>query len=103
RAAVWKTRCGGRSVALALHALAQQLAVAAYRFRLFAGAALGGLLVIAPELHLPEHPFALHLLLQGSESLVDIVVANEDLHVRCSPSLSEIVTGRPPYTAASPI
>ena len=68
---------------LALHALAQQLAVAAHRLGLFAGAALRRLLVIAPQLHFPEHPFALHFLLQGSESLVDIVVANEDLHGIC--------------------
>ena len=68
------------SVPLALHALAQQFAVAADRLGLFAGAALRGFLVIAPQFHFPEHPFALHLLLQGSESLIDVVVANEDLH-----------------------
>src|SRR5665213_57834 len=43
-------------VALALHALAQQLAVAAHRLGAFAGAALGGLLVIATGLHLRKTP-----------------------------------------------
>ncbi len=32
------------------------------------------------ELHLAEDAFALHLLLQHLESLVDIVVADENLH-----------------------
>ncbi len=33
------------------------------------------------ELPLAEDAFALHLLLEGAEILVDIVVANENLHV----------------------
>src|SRR4051794_4457593 len=69
-----------RLISLALHTLAQQLAVAADRLSLLAGAAFGGFLVIAPELHFPEHPFALHLLFESSQSLIDVVVANEDLH-----------------------
>jgi hypothetical protein len=32
------------------------------------------------ELHLAEHALALHLFLQHSESLVDVIVANENLH-----------------------
>ncbi len=32
------------------------------------------------ELHLAEEPLALHLLLQNLQRLVDIVVANENLH-----------------------
>jgi len=35
---------------------------------------------MAAEFHLAEKAFALHLLLQCSEGLVDIVVANENLH-----------------------
>jgi hypothetical protein len=35
---------------------------------------------VAAELHLAEQAFALHLLLQRPEGLVDIVVANENLH-----------------------
>ena len=35
---------------------------------------------MAAELHLAEETFALHLLLQCLEGLVDIVVADENLH-----------------------
>ena len=35
--------------------------------------------VAAAQLHLPEDAFALHLLLQGLEGLVDVVVANDNL------------------------
>src|SRR5437762_10957719 len=80
----------GSLIPLALHAFAQQLAIAAHRLGLFTGAPFRGLLVIAPELHFPEYPFALHLLFQGSQSLVDVVVANEDLHGCFSPSISTI-------------
>src|SRR5579875_278062 len=73
------------SVALALHALAQQLAVAPDRLGPFARAPLRRFFVIATKFHLPEHALALHFLFQGSQSLVDIVVANEDLHGRSSP------------------
>lgn len=33
------------------------------------------------ELHLAENALALHLLLEGAESLIDVIVANENLHV----------------------
>src|SRR5262249_5263653 len=79
------SRRAGRLVALALHALAQQLAVAADRFRLLACAALGRLLVVAPQLHLPEHAFALHLLLEDAQRLIDIVVTDENLHEQPTP------------------
>ena len=35
---------------------------------------------MAAELHLAEETFALHLLLQRPKGLVDIVVADENLH-----------------------
>jgi hypothetical protein len=43
------------------------------------------------ELHLAENPLALHLLLERLEGLVDIVVANENLHL-----CSFVVAGRVP-------
>src|SRR5262245_47189786 len=46
----------------------------------FRGPSFGGLFVVAAELHLAENALALHLLLQRLEGLVDIVVANENLH-----------------------
>ena len=35
---------------------------------------------MAAELHLAEDAFALHLLLQGAERLIDIVVPDKNLH-----------------------
>jgi hypothetical protein len=35
---------------------------------------------VIAELHLAEDAFALHLLLQGTERLIDIVVPNDDLN-----------------------
>src|SRR5581483_672235 len=65
--------------AFALGALASQLAGAAHRFRLLAGALLGGLFIVDVALHLAERAFALHLLLERFQRLVDVVVANENL------------------------
>jgi hypothetical protein len=39
---------------------------------------------VTAELHLAENAFALHLLLQRLEGLVDIVIANENLHAASS-------------------
>src|SRR3954452_12731625 len=69
-----------RQQAFALQLLAGQLARAAHGFGLFTGLLLGGLFVVPAELHLAEDPLALHLLLQRLEGLIDIVVANENLH-----------------------
>src|SRR5262245_12961624 len=62
--------------ALALGALARQLARAAHGLGLLAHALLGGFLVVVPELHLPENALALHLLLERLEGLIDVVIAN---------------------------
>src|SRR5437868_3778480 len=70
--------------AFALQLLARQLAGAAHGFRLFAGLLLGGLLVMTAELHLAENPLALHLLLQRLEGLIDVVIADENLHAASS-------------------
>src|SRR4030095_11251575 len=72
---------GDRLVALAVHPLAHHLAMAAHRLRLLARLALRGLLVVAAQLHLPEDALALHLLLERAPVWVDIVVANQNLHV----------------------
>src|SRR5262249_33966179 len=69
-----------RQQPLALHALARELARPADGFRLFARLLFGGLFVVAAELHLAENALALHLLLQRLKGLVDVVVANENLH-----------------------
>src|SRR5438309_5159428 len=69
-----------RQQAFALQLLARELARAAHGFGLLTGLLLGGLFVMAAQLHLAENPLALHLLLQRLEGLIDIVVANENLH-----------------------
>src|SRR5689334_6799117 len=71
-----------RQDAFALQALALQLAIAADGFRPLARPFLARLLVMTPELHLAEDAFALHLLFQRLQRLVDIVVANDDLQRR---------------------
>ena len=70
-----------RKQAFALGALAGQLAGAANGFRLLAGALLRRLLVMSAHLHFAENAFALHLLLERAKRLVNIVVADEYLHV----------------------
>ena len=43
------------------------------------------------ELHLAEKAFALHLLLQRPEGLIDIVVTDENLHVVCSSLIRRLI------------
>ncbi len=50
------------------------------RLGALAFAALGGLLEMAAAFHFPEDTLALHLLLQGAEGLVNVVVAYVNLH-----------------------
>jgi len=69
-----------RDQSLALGALARELAGAANRLRLFPCFLFRGLFVVAAKLHLAEDALALHFLFQRLESLVDIVVADENLH-----------------------
>lgn len=70
---------GSGQQAFALRHLAGGLAGAANRFALLAGALLRRLFVGAAALHLAKKAFALELLLEGPQGLVDIVVANENL------------------------
>ncbi len=69
-----------RQQAFALGALAGQLASAANGFSLLASALFRGLLEVHVALHFTEAAFTLHLLLQGFQRLIDIVVANENLN-----------------------
>src|SRR5262245_56591176 len=68
------------SAALALRLLAGKLPRPADGLGLLAGALLGRFFVIVAELHLAEDAFALHLFLQSPQGLIDIVIANDDLH-----------------------
>src|SRR4051812_44396378 len=71
-----------RQEAFALSLLARRLARPPDRLGLLAGLALGGLLVGAALLHLPENALALHPLLEDAQGLVDVVVTNEHLQSR---------------------
>ena len=74
-----------RQQAFALRELARRLLSPADALLLLARLPLGRLLVGAAPLDLAEQAFALELLLQDSESLFNIVVANENF--RASPFL----------------
>ena len=67
--------------AFALDALALHFAGAADGLGGLAGAALGGFLVVPAEFHLAEHAFALKFLFERLQRLVDVIVANENLHL----------------------
>jgi hypothetical protein len=91
--AVILSRCSSRSSSRAaatnqtftLKTLASQLANAANRFSLFAGALFRGLLVVVAHLHFPENAFALHFLLESAERLINVVIADKYLHVNPIP------------------
>jgi len=65
--------------AFALRLFPGSLTRAADGFRLLAGLALGRFFIRLAALHLTKNALALHLLLEDSESLIDIVIANDDL------------------------
>src|SRR5690554_2026131 len=64
----------------ALGFLPGQFTGTANRLGLFARFFLGGLLEMLLELHFPKHAFALQFLLQGTKRLIDVIVANTNLH-----------------------
>ena len=70
--------------AFTLSTFAGQFAGATHGFGLFAGFLFGRLFEVAPQLHFPEDAFALHLLLEHLQGLIDIVVANLYLHASSS-------------------
>ena len=65
----------------ALGFLACQFTGTTDRFSFLTRFFLGGFLEMLLQLHFTEHAFALQLLLQGTKRLIDIVVANTNLHV----------------------
>jgi len=72
--------------AFALGALASELAGPAHSFGALAGFLLGRLFKRLTRFHFPEQAFALHLLLQRAQGLLDVVIADDDLYYRTSPS-----------------
>src|ERR1700729_3814639 len=73
-----------RQQGFTLQLLAGQLARATHGFGLFTGLFLGGLFVVTAEFHIAENTLALHLLFQRLEGLIDVVIANENLHAASS-------------------
>ena len=72
--------------AFALGAFAGQLAGAAHGFGALAGFLLGRFLKRLTRFHFPEQAFALHLLLQRAQGLLNVVIADDDLYYGTSPS-----------------
>ena len=64
----------------ALGMLARQFASAANCFSLFAGTLFRRLFIKVPQLHFTEDALTLQLLLKSAESLINIVVTDDDLH-----------------------
>ena len=58
-------------------------ATAADGGRVLARALFAGLLVMTAQLHFAIHALTLQLLLERAKGLVDIIVANDDLHTPC--------------------
>ena len=83
-----------RQKAFALSALAGQLAGAADGLSLLAGTLLRRLLVVVPQLHLAEDTFALKLLLERPEGLINIVVADQYLHAISSLRAKKLTPAR---------
>mgnify|MGYP003140386631 CR=1 FL=1 len=76
----------GRLEAFAFQALALELTGAANGLGTLTGTLFRRLLVGTAEFHFPENTLALHFLFQRLQGLIDIIVANRDLHVQTAPS-----------------
>src|SRR5438132_310641 len=70
----------GAGRAFALGALALELAGAADCCCALPGALFRRLFVVTAQLHLAVDALALQLLLEGAQRLLDVIVANDDLH-----------------------
>ena len=86
-----------RQETFSLHLLAGELAGTANCLRLLPSLLFRGFFVMAAKLHLAENALPLHLFLQRLESLVDVVVTDENLHASflLNGSLVCRVLGRP--------
>src|SRR3546814_5849497 len=75
-------KCEKRALpnSVAFRPLTLQLACATESGGLFPRALFRRLFIVAAQLHFAIHPFALQLLLERPQRLVNIVVANDNLH-----------------------
>jgi hypothetical protein len=67
--------------AFALDALAFHFTGAANRFGGLTGAAFARLLVMPAQFHFAKNTLALEFLFERLEGLIDVIVANENLHL----------------------
>ncbi len=90
RARAWETHINAQTQAcwlkvcleaFAFETLAFQLPGAAHCLGRLAGPALGRLFEVTAQLHFPENAFPLHLFLQRLQRLVNVVIADENLHL----------------------
>lgn len=72
---------------VALGILTSKFTSPAFCFRRFADTRLRGLFVMTAHFHFAEKAFALHLLLQGTERLIDIVIAYDYFNQKNIPPL----------------
>ena len=92
---IWEDRAKTRAIALdavlprpvALQPLALKLARTPNRCRTLTGALFRWLFVMTAQLHLAIDALTLQLLLERAQRLVDIIIANDDLHKKPSNSL----------------
>lgn len=75
----------GCDTGFALSTLTGQFTGPADRLGLLARLLFGRLLVIVAQLHFAKNAFALQLLFQRTERLIDIVIANDYLHAEHRP------------------
>jgi hypothetical protein len=78
----------GSEPAFPLQFLASELARTAHGFGFLARFLDRGFLEMLLELHFPKHTLALELFLQSPKGLIDVIVANADLHVVVTTFLS---------------
>ena len=85
-----RPQCRGNvlKTAFALCLFPREFARTANGFGLLTGFFDGGFLEMLLELHFAEHAFALELFLEGPEGLLDVIVADADLHVVVTTFLS---------------
>mgnify|MGYP006866657258 CR=1 FL=1 len=74
--------------AFALKLFPGEFARTPYGFGLLASFLDGGFLEMLLKLHFAEHAFALELFLEGPKGLLDVIVADADLHVVVTTFLS---------------
>ena len=89
-------------VTLALQAFAHKLAMPASRLGLLTCPTLRRLLVVPTKLHLTKDTLALHLLLERAQSLINVIVADGNVHGNRPPELIQFDKQSSPETVRPP-